>query len=72
MENARVSPLLQKEGDSLMVSIDDQLQSISGDLLGVRIAIDAEDEYNAEVAKLLSVAQTLIDQARKLSQQVWC
>ncbi len=51
-----------------MVSIDDQLQSISGDLLGVRIAIDAEDEYNAEVAKLLSVAQTLIDQARKLKQ----
>lgn len=55
-----------------MLSIDDQLQSIGGDLLGTRVALDAEDHQSysmIEAARLLAAAQTLIDQARALLKE---
>ncbi|MCK5292632.1 MAG: hypothetical protein KAR39_11540 [Thermoplasmata archaeon] len=64
----------------MVVSIEDQLQSISGDLLGARVALDAEWSEAMEkhhyqdspdskkfvrAAKVLLLAQLHIDEARK-------
>ena len=66
----------------MVVSIDDQLQSISGDLVATRVMIDSEwtEALTKEkgdshlglllVAQLLAQAQSAIDEARKRLEEV--
>ncbi len=66
----------------MVVSIDDQLQSITGDLVGVRVALDSEwtealTEEKGDshlglllVAQLLAQAQSAITEARRRLKEV--
>lgn len=59
----------------MAVSLDDQLQSIGGDLVGVRAALDAlaAEEIitrkEIDAAQLLAMAQSMIDQARAMLKE---
>ncbi len=69
----------------MTISLDDQLQSIGGDLLGARVALDAEwseamEQHNygeftdskkfGKAIQLLAMAQAHIDEARKQLKEV--
>lgn len=69
----------------MVISIGDQLQSISGDLLGARVALDAEwweileqHHYDdvpdskkfVELIQMLTSAQANIDKAREILKEL--